>query len=54
MDLVGIPRLCYMLDQVWVFNSSNDDVLPDNQLTIVIPHVDPGFERYGAYSTALN
>ena len=54
MDLVGSPRLCYMLDQDWVFGTSNDGVLPDNQLTIVVPHVHPGFERYGAFSTALN
>ena len=54
MEFVGIPRLCYILEQNWGFHSTNNGVLPDNQSKIVVPHVHPGFERYGAYSNALN
>ncbi|KAG2224818.1 hypothetical protein INT45_005342 [Circinella minor] len=45
MDLVGIPCLCYILMvSSWVYELSNDDTLAENKLTIVMPHVDPGFE----------
>ncbi|KAG2221082.1 hypothetical protein INT45_009740 [Circinella minor] len=54
MDLVGIPCLRYILDESWVNDSTNGGTPPENNLTIVVPHVHPGFERYGAYSAVLN
>ncbi|KAI7854918.1 hypothetical protein BDC45DRAFT_507213 [Circinella umbellata] len=54
VDLVGIPCLCYILDENWMDDSTNGGIPAENNLTIVVPHVHPGFERYGAYSAVLN
>ncbi|KAI9497065.1 hypothetical protein BDB00DRAFT_868903 [Zychaea mexicana] len=51
VDYVGIPRLCHMLNDDWLTNSV---ALSDNQLTTVIPHINPSFEELGAFPTDLN
>ncbi|KAJ8658217.1 hypothetical protein O0I10_006225 [Lichtheimia ornata] len=52
LQYVGIPRLVAMLDQQWVDNDGSD-ATRQQRLTILIPHVDPGYERYGERSIEL-
>lgn len=52
MDLVGIPRLCFMLDGRWL--EAEETQPPLDNATIVIPHIHPGNQRYGARSITLH
>ncbi|CDH48921.1 predicted protein [Lichtheimia corymbifera JMRC:FSU:9682] len=46
LQYVGIFRLVAMLDQQWVDNDGTD-ATRQQRLTIIIPHIDPGYELYG-------
>lgn len=52
LQYVGIPRLVAILDKEWVLNDGTY-AARQRRMTILIPHIDPGFERYGERSEAL-
>ncbi|KAI8374597.1 uncharacterized protein BYT42DRAFT_639990 [Radiomyces spectabilis] len=49
---VGVPRLVYLLDEEWL-ESSGDEEERQQRVAIIVPHFDPGYERYGPRSQEL-
>ncbi|KAI7853507.1 hypothetical protein BDC45DRAFT_569892 [Circinella umbellata] len=49
---VGVPRIVHYPTLEWLYNR-DEDALPNDQSTIAIPHIDPGFPKYGARSQQL-
>lgn len=54
LEYVGIPKVCYMLDEDWIQKGTKSKNPSMSNATIVVPHIHPGKERYGARSVTLN
>ncbi|KAI8060519.1 hypothetical protein BC940DRAFT_323200 [Gongronella butleri] len=52
LDAAGLPFVSYYPGQAWVNNAALQD-LPTDYVTIVVPHIHPGYTKYGVFTDAF-